>query len=183
LCSSSELLRMNINSFLALFWFPGHPDTVSQSEFDSVISTPWEIHLIVTVLQFCALLHFNYRKQPVLYTDISFTVITFWTLFFFLLCHWPTRYSQNQSHNLGLVNSTYFTSISTTICLCKQEVSKSVTFISLSFPVTGCGGSWVERCWGFPHSLDSQLTHGGQVVSLMCWLPFTPRKIPGTHFC
>jgi hypothetical protein len=36
--------------------------------------------------------------------------------------------------------------------------------------------------WGLPHFLDSQLTHGCEVVSLMHQQPFTPRKIPGTHF-
>jgi hypothetical protein len=30
--------------------------------------------------------------------------------------------------------------------------------------------------------LDNLLTDGG-AVSLMHWPPFTPRKIPGTHFC
>jgi hypothetical protein len=34
-----------------------------------------------------------------------------------------------------------------------------------------------------PHFLDSWLTNGGEVVSLMQHLPFTPRKIPGTYFC
>jgi hypothetical protein len=34
-----------------------------------------------------------------------------------------------------------------------------------------------------PHFLDNQLTDGGQIVSLMHRPPFTPRKIPGTHFC
>jgi hypothetical protein len=35
----------------------------------------------------------------------------------------------------------------------------------------------------FPHFLDNQLTDGGEVVSLTLRPPFTPRKIPGTHFC
>jgi hypothetical protein len=33
------------------------------------------------------------------------------------------------------------------------------------------------------HFLDNWLTDGSKVVSLMCQLRFTPRKIPGTHFC
>lgn len=140
-CSSRELVIMNVNSFLALSWFSGHPDTISQSELDS-ISTPWVSHFTATVLQFCLSLPFNYRKQPILYTHISFSVITFWTLF--LLFHHPTRYSQKQFHNIILFNNTYITSISTTICLCKQEASKSVTFISLPFPVTG---QWPMGLW------------------------------------
>jgi hypothetical protein len=31
--------------------------------------------------------------------------------------------------------------------------------------------------------LDNRLTGGGEVVSLMRRPPFTPRNIPGTHFC
>jgi hypothetical protein len=33
-----------------------------------------------------------------------------------------------------------------------------------------------------PHFLDSRLRDGGEVVSLMRRPPFTPNKIPGTHF-
>jgi hypothetical protein len=33
-----------------------------------------------------------------------------------------------------------------------------------------------------PHCLDNWLTDSGE-VSLTHWPPFTPRKIPGTHFC
>jgi hypothetical protein len=32
-------------------------------------------------------------------------------------------------------------------------------------------------------SLDNRLTDGGKVVSLKRRLSFTPRNIPGTHFC
>jgi hypothetical protein len=34
-----------------------------------------------------------------------------------------------------------------------------------------------------PHFLDNRLTDGGEVVSRTRRPPFTPRKIPGTHFC
>jgi hypothetical protein len=34
-----------------------------------------------------------------------------------------------------------------------------------------------------PHYLDNQLRDDGEAVSLMHQPPFTPRKIPGTHFC
>jgi hypothetical protein len=33
-----------------------------------------------------------------------------------------------------------------------------------------------------PHFLDKQLTDCSEDVSLMHWLPFTSRKIPGNHF-
>jgi hypothetical protein len=33
-----------------------------------------------------------------------------------------------------------------------------------------------------PHFLDNMLTDGGEVVTLMYRSPFTPRKVPGTHF-
>jgi hypothetical protein len=35
----------------------------------------------------------------------------------------------------------------------------------------------------FPHFLDNRLTDGDKVVNLKCRPPFTPRKIPGSHFC
>jgi hypothetical protein len=34
-----------------------------------------------------------------------------------------------------------------------------------------------------PHFLHNRLTDGGEVVSLARRPPFTPRKIPGPHFC
>jgi hypothetical protein len=50
-------------------------------------------------------------------------------------------------------------------------------------PVTGHGGPQGFETSRLPHFLDNQLTDGGQVISLMHHLLFTPRKIPGTHFC
>jgi hypothetical protein len=54
--------------------------------------------------------------------------------------------------------------------------------VKLAIPVTDRGGPWGCETSRFPHFLDSQLTDGGEVVSLMRWPPFTPRKISGTHF-
>jgi hypothetical protein len=34
-----------------------------------------------------------------------------------------------------------------------------------------------------PHFLDNRFTVGGEVVGLTLRPPFTPRKIPDTHFC
>jgi hypothetical protein len=50
-------------------------------------------------------------------------------------------------------------------------------------PVTGHGGPWGCEMSRLPHFLDTWLTDGGEVVSLMRQLPFTPRKILGTHLC
>jgi hypothetical protein len=52
-----------------------------------------------------------------------------------------------------------------------------------AIPVTGRGGPLGCETSRFPHFVDNQLTDDCEVVSLMCWLLFTSRKIPGTHFC
>jgi pantothenate kinase-related protein Tda10 len=49
--------------------------------------------------------------------------------------------------------------------------------------ITGRGGPQSCETSRLSHFLDSQLTDGGEVVSLTRRLPFTPRKNPGTHFC
>jgi hypothetical protein len=49
--------------------------------------------------------------------------------------------------------------------------------------VRGLGGPSGWETSRLPHFLDNRITDGGEVVSLMSWPPFTPRKIPGTHFC
>jgi hypothetical protein len=50
-------------------------------------------------------------------------------------------------------------------------------------PVTGLGGLQGCEMSRLPHFLDIRLTDGGEVVSLTSLPLFTPRKIPGTHFC
>jgi hypothetical protein len=52
-----------------------------------------------------------------------------------------------------------------------------------AIPVTGREGPYSCETSRLSHFLDNQLTDGGEVVSLTCRPPFTPRKIPGTHFC
>jgi hypothetical protein len=54
---------------------------------------------------------------------------------------------------------------------------------SKAFTVTGHGGPQGCEMSRLEHFLDNCLTDGGEVVSLTCQLPFTPRKIPGSHFC
>jgi hypothetical protein len=53
---------------------------------------------------------------------------------------------------------------------------------SKAIPVTGCGGPKGCETLRLPHFLDNRLTDGGEVVSRTRRLPFTPRKIPVTHF-
>jgi hypothetical protein len=52
-----------------------------------------------------------------------------------------------------------------------------------AIPVTGREGPYGCEMSKLPHFLDSQLTDGGEVVSPARQPPFTPRKVPGTHFC
>jgi hypothetical protein len=48
---------------------------------------------------------------------------------------------------------------------------------------TGREDPWGCETSRLPHFLDNRLTGSGEVVSPTPQLLFTPRKIPGTHFC
>jgi hypothetical protein len=50
-------------------------------------------------------------------------------------------------------------------------------------PGTGHGGPQGCETSRLPRFLDNRLTDTDEVFSLMRWPAFTPRKIPGTHFC
>jgi hypothetical protein len=52
-----------------------------------------------------------------------------------------------------------------------------------AIPVAGHGGPPGFETSRISHFLDNRHTDGGKAVSLMRRPPFTPRKIPGTHFC
>jgi hypothetical protein len=52
-----------------------------------------------------------------------------------------------------------------------------------TIPATGRGNPQGCETSRLPHFLDNRLTDGGEFVSHICQLPFTPRKITGTHFC
>jgi hypothetical protein len=52
-----------------------------------------------------------------------------------------------------------------------------------AIPKAGRGGPYVCETSRFRHFLYNRLTDGGEVVNLKPRPPFTPRKIPGTHFC
>jgi hypothetical protein len=47
----------------------------------------------------------------------------------------------------------------------------------------GRGGPYGCETSRLPHFLNNRLNDGGEVVSLKRRPPFTPRKIPSTHFC
>jgi hypothetical protein len=63
------------------------------------------------------------------------------------------------------------------------KVRKVVKGEGKGIPVTGRGGPLGCETLRLPYFLDNRLTDGGKVVSLTRRPPFTPRKIPGTHFC
>jgi hypothetical protein len=50
-------------------------------------------------------------------------------------------------------------------------------------PVTGRGGLLGCETSRLPHFLDNRLTDAGKFAGLTRRSPFTPTKIPGTHFC
>jgi hypothetical protein len=58
--------------------------------------------------------------------------------------------------------------------------------ISKAIPVTGLGGLYCCDMLRIPHCIDSRLTGGSKVVSLMHRPRSTPQKhfsVSGTHFC
>jgi hypothetical protein len=59
---------------------------------------------------------------------------------------------------------------------CKKGKGKAIG-------VTGREGPQVCETSRLPHFLGNRLTDGGEFVSPTRRPPFTPRKIPGTHFC
>jgi hypothetical protein len=52
-----------------------------------------------------------------------------------------------------------------------------------AIPLTGRGGPYGCETSRLPHFLENRPTDGGEVVGLTRWPPFTPKKIPGAHFC
>jgi hypothetical protein len=60
--------------------------------------------------------------------------------------------------------------------LCGKKKGKAI-------PVTGREGPYGCETSRLSHFLDNLPTDSGEVVSLTRRPSFTPRKIPGTHFC
>jgi hypothetical protein len=77
--------------------------------------------------------------------------------------------------------------VSETMCVLVSRISDNEQIPKIQW-------FWVKRVsgkpavpWGFvtlrvPHYLDNRLKDGGKVISVTRRPPFTPRKIPGTHF-
>jgi hypothetical protein len=52
-----------------------------------------------------------------------------------------------------------------------------------AIPVTSREGPYGCETSRLPHFLENRLTYGGEVLSPTRRPSFTPRDIPGTHFC
>jgi hypothetical protein len=69
-------------------------------------------------------------------------------------------------------------------CIPWSDISEQLcTFRDYNAPIHTAGTvqSWFKS--RLPHLLDTPPTDGSEAVSLMHQQLFTPRKIPGTHFC
>jgi hypothetical protein len=64
-----------------------------------------------------------------------------------------------------------------------STVSVLAKILTKTIPATGQGAPQGCEMPRLPHFLDNQPTDSGQGASLMHQPPFTPRKIPGAHFC
>jgi hypothetical protein len=61
--------------------------------------------------------------------------------------------------------------------------NKDIIIIKVNLSLTGCGSLCRCKWLRLRHFMDNRLTDDGQDVSLTRRPPFTPRRIPGTHFC
>jgi hypothetical protein len=80
---------------------------------------------------------------------------------------------QNPRDNLIYINRSIFI-VQCHIC---NRVKRKV------IPATSRGGPWNCETSRLPHFLNKRLTDGDEVDSLNSRPAFTPRNIPGTHFC
>jgi hypothetical protein len=86
-------------------------------------------------------------------------------------------------HIINYDNSFIFLVISKDVCTSAFTIFKNNSIKGKTIPVTGCEGPWGCETLRIPHFVDNRLTDAGEIVSLTRQPPFTPRKIPGTHFC
>jgi hypothetical protein len=63
---------------------------------------------------------------------------------------------------------------------CLEIVMQNKMKLSLKHSNGGPEGYETSR---LPHFADNRLTSGAEFLTLTRWPPFTPTKIPGTHFC
>jgi hypothetical protein len=78
-----------------------------------------------------------------------------------------------------LVNAALYTALENYFITSEMKHKKKK---SKAIPVTDHGGPKGCETSRIPHLLDNRLTDGGEVVSFMGRLRFSPRKIPGTLF-
>jgi hypothetical protein len=67
--------------------------------------------------------------------------------------------------------------------MCSNGAVKKVKGKGKAILVTDRGGPYGCETSRLPQFLDNRLTYGCEVVGIMRQPPFTPGKIPGTHFC
>jgi hypothetical protein len=85
---------------------------------------------------------------------------------------------------LGNTNHTHFyTRIKEAFGYTELVTLNTRVFLGKVIPVTGRGGLQGCETSRLQHFLDNRLIDGGEVVSFTRRPPFTPRMIPGTHFC
>jgi hypothetical protein len=83
-----------------------------------------------------------------------------------------------------LLTGIYICALPTTTYVCTPSEHEVLEIVKgKATIVTERGGPQGSETSRLPRFLDSQLTDGGEVVSLTHRPPFAPMTIPGTHFC
>jgi hypothetical protein len=96
-----------------------------------------------------------------------------------------TRRNHDRSQNVALLKQGILLNTCSTdnLCLTYTVINLGKGKQGKAVPVKGREGPWGCETSMLPHFLGIRLTSGGEVVSPTRRPPFTPRKIPGTHFC
>jgi hypothetical protein len=100
-------------------------------------------------------------------------------------CQNSSSYEDRPTSRRQFANKSTGTSIpGFTACVIELfRIRKCATQKGKAIRVTGGGGPQGCVASRLPHFLDNRLTDDGEVVSLKRRPPFTPRRIPSTHFC